>query len=282
MKNVLIISLLALGGFVISSCSKDEPCMDETNVDCLNFNPCSLKEPMPTINFDIYQTYAATGAPEFKTDTLNPGTIGYFVANIKNAIRYEWRLGIDTFITTEPTFSIGFNRADSTFLENNPVEVTLIVEYHQPDTICFPDNDGRDTITKVIYFRQLWQSAYLGRWEVYLNGDTENPYEIEIKLVQTPPFPSLEMQIINLYNEGVECLQDAQDGYYGYSEFKTEPFYFMHGCGNRNYDYSTSIMKGKVDLINEILYLEWKGGYRPSQGSFIYDIPYSLVGYKID
>lgn len=282
MKNVLIISLLALGGFVISSCSKDEPCMDETNVDCLNFNPCSLKEPIPTINFDIYQTYAAAGAPKFKTDTLNPGTIGYFVANIKNAIRYEWRLGIDTFITTEPTFSIGFNRADSTFLENNPVEVTLIVEYHQPDTICFPDNNGRDTITKVIHFRQLWQSAYLGRWEVYVDGDTTNPYEIEIKYGQNAFFPNLEVQIANLYNEGVECIQQGSDGYFAYSEFKALAFDFIHGCGTKPEQHSTSSMIGKVDLANDILYLNWdEGYYNSTQTEFLYQ-PRVAIGYKID
>jgi hypothetical protein len=43
MKNIFIIFLLALalGVLAISSCSKDEPCMDETNKDCPNFNPCT-------------------------------------------------------------------------------------------------------------------------------------------------------------------------------------------------------------------------------------------------
>jgi hypothetical protein len=282
MKNILIISLLALCGLVISSCSKDEPCMDETNKDCPNFNPCSLKEPRPKIDFEVYQTFGVANAPEFKTDTLMPGYGSYFSANIKNAISYEWRIGIDTVISSNETFSISFDRSDSTLLVNNPVPVTLIVEY-QPDLVCFPNQNGRDTITKFIHFRQTWQAAYFGKWKVYVDGDTDNPYEIEIRLAQGSLF-TYQMQIANLYNEGNNCVQDSQvSGYMAYNQFIEGAFYFVEiGCGTRNYPYATSGVKGNVNTENDILYLTWREGhYNATNTEFLY-FPHSLVGYKID
>lgn len=266
----------------ISGCGCDDP----TDPSCDNYDPCFFEKQKPNLDFDIYQTFLGRNQPFFLGDTILTGYPAYFEANTEDGISYEWWYGIDTVTTEENNIQINFSLSDSTLLINNPVPITLVVEY-EPNRECYPNHTGRDTITKYIYFRMRRDAAYMGKWEVYVDGDTDNPYEIEF-LYRTPDSWTTgynpHLHISNLYNEGGECFQVASSiNDKGYSEFDNVQFSLVEGgCGLRGYPYSTKLMTGKVDTENDILYLNWEEWYRLDSNDPLTKTPHSLIGYKID
>lgn len=278
MRNLFFVFLLGMGLIGMSGCGCDDP----TDPSCDNYDPCFFEKQQPPLDFDVYEVIGVANAPTFLTDTIIPGSMVSLEANRENAISYEWWYGLDTVKETDGNISFRFGLEDSTLLLNNPVPVTLIIEY-EPNSECYLSRTGRDTVTKYIYFKMMRDVAYKGKWQVYRNGDTENPYEIEIRMIEGEHPISFELQIANLYNEGIECLQTHAFNYFSHSEFKASEFNFNEfGCGAKGYKHSTSLMTGKVDTDKDRIYLTWREGYyNNSNTEFLYR-PHTIVGHKID
>ena len=138
-----LIGLLAWGGCKCNDPSNpDCPdyCDDPTNRDCYNYDPCTAKAPVSAA-FHMYERQAGALMPDgwvdYDTDTLIGSAIE-FKALEENA-EYEWRLGLETIR------SRSFVR--HSFPEGVPLTVALIVK-KIPNTYCFPDDDGIDTVTR--------------------------------------------------------------------------------------------------------------------------------------
>lgn len=272
--NWQILILLLCSVFFIIGCDCDDP----TDPECGNYDPCFFAEEKPTLDFRIYQSYAALHTPEFTTDTFFPGDYVSFQANMENAIRYEWRIGVDTFVTEDGYFNIQFKEQDSILLVNAPVAMTLIVEY-EPDLECFPNRMGRDSITKLIHFRHPRDAAYFGKWRVVVNGDTDNPYDIEIKKADPSTYRISKVDIFNLYNEGSNCRMRISGGYRLYSFFEMEHTYLQDPCGQRIHPYGMLDIDCYIQNEEEI-YMTWKDDeLAVFPGTSIWR---SLEGYKIE
>ncbi len=167
--------MLAFGivGFGLQHC-KDEPlCNDPSNPQCPNYNPCYGKKSV-TADFEMSQMFAVV-TPDY-LDKFNPDIaferdrIGFRPIGLDTATKYTWLLGSE--IITEPSFERNFANTQQTG-ENN-IQITLIIE-KKPNLICFPNDDGRDTITKHIRFVES-PCEYLtsGDFKVLFEGDKDS------------------------------------------------------------------------------------------------------------
>ncbi len=199
-NNINILGLLLI--FCISLIACD--CEDPTNPDCSNYDPCWELE-QPNIDFEMGTVYSDPYYElKFPSDTVLYGTI-YFNANIENAVSYQWKVGTDTRTWNSKEFTLYFNDTDSATLRLAPIMVTLIVE-RQPNNLCFPDDDGIDTISKYLHFRSDWESTVWGTWEGYRDSLTNDIYQLKIaNIADSPHSNSRSTFIFNQYGEGEDC-----------------------------------------------------------------------------
>jgi hypothetical protein len=254
MKYIFFVFLLGIIGIGVSGC--DEDCTDETNIDCPNYDPCYGVE-KHILDFSISGD-EYLGYNPMICDTIFTGSSATFRANLSDAISYEWKVGTDTRVWTNQSFGLSFPIQDSTYLINNPIPVTLIVEY-EPNTVCFPNDDGRDTITKYVHFRSQWQADYYGKWQGYLNDDENNPYTIRIEAFKVPSSVLFyRIRVYNLYNEGDSCYYEFNKAY-GFREFisydQTDP----KGCVQGDSKYWIGNMRTLVNTSSapETINMEW-------------------------
>jgi hypothetical protein len=132
---VLIISVL-LG------CCKDEP-------DCsTSMETKAYFEGYNTENLKLWQEIKY---PLIENDT-NWAHMTFVAKNIENATYYKWIIGSEEIENTPTVFRQGFPR-------DVPVPITLIVK-KTPNKICFPKDDGIDTLTKTYYFTDKQRRWY--------------------------------------------------------------------------------------------------------------------------
>jgi hypothetical protein len=288
MKNILIISLLALCGLVISSCSKDEPCMDETNKDCPNYDPCYGVQPIEAkieIGKDNYQGPTSPSI-RFEGDTVIHGSYVYLKTNIEDALNYKWTIGTDTRIREEQEFGLGFSFDDSTFLRHNPILITLVIEYASNE--CFPNQSLGDTLTKHLHFRGEWESAIFGTWEGTLDGDANNPYQLRFDWATNIPVGSLDSNIYvyNLYGEGEDCFHWSMSrvhilGYRNYIDFDQNRSKNWEDCGAPYYRW-TRQFKTVVNTTNETIQIDWMEWKYKDNGDCCDTIPHVFRGHRLD
>ena len=163
MRKIAFLFVISMGLFGLHDCKDDPPCHEPTNPKCPNYDPCYGKKPV-TADFEI----GATGNPSvinpftgmFEEDTIFPKTAIRFRAKIKGA-KYKWKLGSETI------YDSAFTRTFHT-VPYGRYKVTLIIE-KEPDLACFPEDDGRDTLTRyfhiVEYCKLQTTGSYKGVWE---------------------------------------------------------------------------------------------------------------------
>ena len=149
MKNkhiclLLLVLAMGLGG----QCKKK--CYDPTNPQCEDYDPCYGKKKV-SAQFTIHEA-VANRSEEWKyydTDTIFTDA-AYFTALEDNA-QYEWHIGADVLTTKKVT--------RTQFPRGQTIPITLIVT-KTPDKSCFPNDTGRDSITR---FRRVNQSPAKAR-----------------------------------------------------------------------------------------------------------------------
>jgi len=166
-----LLGLCVLGSLVlVNSCKKEPPCNDPTNPECENYDPCYGKKPV-TADFEMSQGW--TFVPPDYLDVWNPdvafyrGLIGFKLVGYNEedtSVNYTWLLG------AEVIHEYHFER-DFIDTKEKEIPITLIVE-KKPDLSCFPEDDGKDTLTKFI---KLVDSPC----EFLTNGDFKVLYEGE-------------------------------------------------------------------------------------------------------
>jgi hypothetical protein len=80
----------------------------------------------------------------------------------QNASSYKWILGVDTFYTQQHVFAV------PAIYDGQSLPIKLIVS-DTPESICFPNDDGVDTVMKYIHVRtyceaDIW-GTYRGAWD---------------------------------------------------------------------------------------------------------------------
>jgi len=97
----------------------------------------------------------------------------YFSAKNKKADSYEWQVGNNLISQTESDFSLYF---DDTI---GSISVRLIVR-SKPNSICFPSDDGVDTIIKTLTIKNKSPHPIVGKYYGYNTNDPLNTFTIEI------------------------------------------------------------------------------------------------------
>jgi hypothetical protein len=286
MKNLWIIFLLGIIGIGVSSC--DEDCTDETNIDCPNYDPCYSVQPIEAkieMGIDNYQGPTSPSI-RFEGDTVIHGSSVYFKTNINDAISYKWSVGSDTRVWEEQEFMLNFPYDDSTFLRNNPILVTLIMEYEPNE--CFPNQPLVDTLSKYLHFRGMWESAIFGTWEGVLDEEVNSPYQLRFVWATNIQFGGLDstLFIYNLYGEGEDCFHYSSRsieplGYRNYIDFDQNTAINWDICGGPYYRW-TRQFKTVVNTLDETIKIQWNEWKYKDNGDCCDTIPHIFTGYRID
>ena len=138
----IVVLFACISLLTTSACRK---CQEPANPDCENYDPCyQLRE--VKADFKIFESYGAFGATmiEAAADTIIRGDIEFVAATEPGITRtYEWHIGSDPRVWTTSKVRLGFS-------VEGRVPVTLIVR-GVPNTKCFPNDNGVDTIVKSFY-----------------------------------------------------------------------------------------------------------------------------------
>lgn len=150
---------------VIFSCSRcKEECDDSTNPECPNYvesepsDTCVGHTPV-TANFDMSQRlYEWNGVdtlvPFWTHCTPNDPII--LTADEVGA-NYTWTIGANTYYTRECSFEIGEEYSGQT------LNFTLVVE-KDPDLVCFPNDNGLDTLTRSVFVNDICLPSIMGEF----------------------------------------------------------------------------------------------------------------------
>ena len=139
-----------------TSCKKEQPAMSTFNEGCdcaqevsAAFEILELEEPP---NFNPIGT---------DTDTIYNGKNVIFRAKEENA-EYTWYIGSEILSGKQ------VGRYFSSAFSNQDVTVSLVVK-KKPNSICLPNDDGYDSITRVFHVQPYWSCNYTTE---YTNGKT--------------------------------------------------------------------------------------------------------------
>jgi hypothetical protein len=154
----------------LPSCNPDDPCMDETNPDCINYDPCKAEYPEKfeiEVSRGLHNSWETT-----KLRTFVAPTALIFNTNF-NYDSVKWIFGQDPTVWDGRSLELRFR-------DLGPVLVKAI-GYRPINTICFgATDDGIDTLTEAIDFRDEEQSPVFGVWRGVLEGETDS-FNIEIE-----------------------------------------------------------------------------------------------------
>ncbi|MCX6176198.1 MAG: hypothetical protein NTZ00_02345 [Bacteroidetes bacterium] len=131
-------------GFSISGCKKK--CLDKLNPDCENYDPCYGKsETKAAFKIEQYLGPWEGEAVWIEADTVSATGNSFpvkFTATCE-ADSFIWEIGASKYY--EKSFALDFFPSDA------HIPVTLIVINKNPKKACFPKDNGRDTLTRIMY-----------------------------------------------------------------------------------------------------------------------------------
>jgi hypothetical protein len=192
MKNLLW--FLLLGGLLVIGCAEDcedfmnpdcpNYCVDITNPNCPNYDPC-YGVAATSAEFESYTFVGTYDELKIVADTFRYNNTVTFRTKEEEGKTYEWKIGNDGRTWNTSSVSLRFVENDSISLRLG-IPVQLIVR-KTPNTACFPNDDGIDTLQKTIYFRNEWESAFFGKWRGTNTADPDSVYIIEILMKKGRP-----------------------------------------------------------------------------------------------
>lgn len=167
-------TLIALSLFY-PSCTK--PCFDPQNPDCEDYDPC-FGLSGTSADFDMISCINCNYSDSLmrKADTIMGGLV-YFEAQ-ESLDTYTWKVGSDPRIFTEKRFRLRF----SDF--KGPINIQLVgTKRINPN--CFPDDDGIDTVNKILYVTGGLPDSLIpitGVFEGYDESEPDSIYQIEHRI----------------------------------------------------------------------------------------------------
>jgi hypothetical protein len=244
MRNLTSLLTLLFASLVLSfpSCNPDDPCMDETNPDCINYDPYKVEYPE---NFEIelmWPNYMGRSRLE-KPFVLTEDT-AFSIDEIivyKTNYAYDsilWKVGLDPRIENSPTYSIEFQ-------EEGEV-TTRAICYRKINTNCFgPNDDGIDTLYKTITLHHYTEAPILGMYKGTNNGETDS---IVFKIWYD-----------TLPNGAIEPFQSGlPKGYLGEEGVKIERYSFYGSRSDISSDISGDDYWGRLQPDGNTIKVYWR------------------------
>lgn len=139
-------------------------------------DPCANAERVKA-RFTIYERVAL---PEHSmivpSHTIVEG-LAIFSAN-ERYDSYEWQIGYDTRVWTDSSFSLRFG-SNSGVPKGEPLPVRFIGR-RQPNSSCFPDDDGIDTAFRKLVLMHAYTSPILGSYRGVHLDEPLDTFTVEI------------------------------------------------------------------------------------------------------
>lgn len=249
MRNYFFYSMLFLA-VEVTGCKEEDECCDPTNPECANYNPCYGKMET-TAFFTIAQQYYPVGENSdiFIEDDIVTGGKIKFSAIPQEGATYTWILGADTIVgDPEITRTLG-ELPDGTY--PNSLIVTK-----EPDTVCYPLDDGVAAFTRSFTQIDGCDRAILGKYIGLFENQSSDSVIIEIA-----SSPSL--------NEIEPCDSES----------------FLGAVFSVNFDLQNDTIRLRLNGgVNSSMSFESLGSIDVPEGEMVYNISQDLIkaDYTID
>ncbi|MDX2284409.1 MAG: hypothetical protein NW241_09615 [Bacteroidia bacterium] len=171
--------LLLLPALLLLAACK--PCDDPANPECKNYDPCwdrtETDADFSLLGIFPFPTYGQEDSSIYVdlNRILNPQRVTFRAHQTFES--YRWIVGSHNQVITEPEFSLLFVGANI----NGPLTVTL-VGTRTPDSLCFPHDDGIDTVSRTFEIIPLEEARVLGRFEGHELHNPQRRFTVEISL----------------------------------------------------------------------------------------------------
>lgn len=255
MKNFKIIATLAVVCvFILLACRKEEK--PDINAAA---NPCECASEV-SADFEIREALN-NGAPSINMYTLTDDILGsktaYFKAKIDDA-EYTWYIGTD--VETEREISRYFPEQWA----GSNIPITLVVK-KEPNTNCFPNDDGYDSITKIMRVHDQCDTNIMeGTFRVAEENSIDSfdiAFDFELAYAAPGLLSNSNCSRLDFYNydgNGSNCVGYDNTMERNYRAFKRATFSNWGGsptdCDNIN------VRKCVLDLDNSF-YIEYSNGF---------------------
>jgi hypothetical protein len=290
MKYLDSLLLLCLVALSCSRCKEEvQPCNDPTNPQCPNYvapDPCANSREV-SAEFVIEERISAAPVVEWiPTDTTLKNKNVQFRAILQDADEYKWYIGSELLYTPQ------VSRYFSEQWAGSNIPITLVVRKN-PDTNCFPNDDGYDSLTKFFHVSQYLIEPEPGDDNRTIeHGGLQGTYRLKradlpdsIDVTISFCFNDFGMQIIfeNLDGLGTVCQCDplneppsprVHKSSYRYAAFSIGTSVGINWCTSLNGSIYKP-MNGEVEL--DILSRTWPFVQGP-----ITEITYQYRGRKIN
>jgi hypothetical protein len=164
MKKIIFLLLLSL---IWYSCTKD----DDLSCDCEE--PINAEFTISEFTYNPYFRTDVLDTLSIETDTVLDPSYVIFEANYPGATEYKWQIGTEANPRFGKKIGIVFNSQGAGNIYGT-IDIQLTVS-GTPNSVCFPDDDGIDSVSKSLTIVPLHESLIFGEWE---GSSTEFPNEI--------------------------------------------------------------------------------------------------------
>ena len=193
LKTIFFLGVVLLT--TLLACKKEQPEMNEAE------DPCECASEV-SADFDILERHTQLASSEIiVTDhVVGAGSKQVRFRAKEEDAEYTWYIGTDIETDRETFKNFGSQWTGST------IPITLVVK-KEPNTICFPEDDGYDSITKTFDIYDVCYEPYLleGTFRMAPENSTDS-IDIVIEFKEYAPWNDcLNADITNFDGEGSTC-----------------------------------------------------------------------------
>lgn len=265
MKLITWLSFIVFFG--LTSCKKIQPQFPQP------VNPCDCQKPV-SADFVIGESFEVVNGEWvfIPTDTtLHSRSVNF--RTIDEADEYKWNIGFGTYNTRNVNLFFDEQNMNST------ISVTCVVR-KTPNTYCFPNDDGYDSIVKTFRVSQYPQIigdyVYLGTEGTYRVAEIGSTDSIDI-IVSYKDFEGLYkyIQLINFDGEGGVALDEGR-------EVEMFTYRKMKFKAKNNFEYTKSISGSIHNQLLAKSILNFKSAYIETPGQPPIIKEWSYEGRKLN
>lgn len=215
--------LIFMIALTTSGCKR---CDDPGDPECKNYDPCYGQTEV-SAEFVMGNTFTNQWHPTLQDTFLISDTVLQNLPMVEfrgpdGYDSYEWRIGQDNRIFTDQDIALLFTDPEPL------LKVQLIVKRNL-DLVCFPGEDGRDTVVKYLTVIPFQDAAIIGSYRGVLASEPTDSFDIYIK--QHPQFIDPGYFLFEI-NRGCIPEHFSMLGRLGHEVFiqSTSDQYFEGGC----------------------------------------------------
>lgn len=178
MKRVLIaLPFFLVIVLTLQNCKpREEDCDDPSNPKCSNYDPCFGKKETSAA-FHMYEAPSFDDFPEWWPKIDSDTVVGRYLrfsALQNGAKEYQWWIGSEATPRFGRDIEVDFTGVSV------PKRIRLIVKSN-PDNNCFPNDDGIDTVDRMLYFIEDFCNNYplQGKWEGAFDDKPDSTFTFE-------------------------------------------------------------------------------------------------------